>query len=63
MSSNTKYNYRQYTLVLDLDVEEEKAMSDFLEQNRGKRNNFNDQLKAALKNLIEAAKQVSRKKR
>lgn len=39
--------------MLDLDVEEEKKMSDFLERHKSKRNNFNDQLKKALKKLME----------
>ena len=63
VSSNTKYKYKQYTMTLDMDQLEDKEISDFLIQSHRKRNNFNDQLKAALKNLIEAAKQVSRKKR
>ena len=56
-NKNAKYNYRQYTMILDLDVEEEKIMSDFLETHKGKRNNFNDQLKKAVKKLMEENKE------
>ena len=52
-NKNSKYNYKQYTMILDLDVDEEKAISNFLEQNHGKRSNFNDQLKKAMKKLME----------
>lgn len=47
-----KYNYKQYTLMLDLDIAEDKKMSEFLEDNRDKRNNFNDQIKQAIKLLM-----------
>lgn len=49
---NAKYNYKQYTLILDLDDEGEKAISNFLEKNWKKKNNFNNQLKKAMKKVM-----------
>ena len=51
-----KYNYKQYTMILDLDINEEKDISDFLEQHKNKKNNFNDQLKKAMKELMSKSK-------
>lgn len=53
MVKKYNYNYKKYFLILDLDVKEEKEISDFLQQNRGKRNSYNDMLKRAIKKLIE----------
>ena len=55
MSSNTKYKYKQYTMTLDMDQLEDKEISDFLIQSHRKRNNFNDQLKKAMRLLMAYA--------
>lgn len=47
-----RYNYKKYSIILDLDDEEEKKISDFLEKNRKKKNNFSDQLKKAMKKVM-----------
>lgn len=48
-----KYNYKQYNVIFDMDIEEEKALVDWLEKHKGKRNGYSVQLKKALKEMID----------
>jgi hypothetical protein len=51
-----KYNYKQFTILFDLDIEEEKKMVEWLNKHKGKRNGFSTQLKKALEQFIESQK-------
>lgn len=47
-----KYNYKQFTILFDLDIKEEEEMVKWLEKHKAKRNGFSAQFKKALKAFI-----------
>ena len=47
------YNYRQFSILFDLDVEEDRVMMEWLETHKAKRNSFCVLIKRALKSYIE----------
>lgn len=51
-----KYHYKQYSIIFDLDLVEEKEMVNWLEAHKGKKNGFSAQLKKALKTAMEHEK-------
>jgi hypothetical protein len=52
-SDKKKYNYKQYSILFDLDIAEEKEMVEWLDKHKGKRNGFSAQFKKALKAFID----------
>lgn len=44
----SRYNYVRHTLLLDLDNPDDAKIAKWLEKNRTKKNNYNQQIKSAL---------------
>ena len=57
MKTKKDYNYRQISILFDLDVEEDREMMEWLETHKAKRNSFCALLKRALKSYIAGVEQ------
>ena len=55
------YNYRQISILFDLDVEEDRELMKWLEDHKAKRNSFCVLIKRALKSYIKGVEQVQNK--
>jgi len=53
MKTRKDYNYKQLSIIFDLDVKEDKDMIEWLEKHKGKRNSYCVLVKRALKKLID----------
>ena len=53
MKTRRDYNYKQLSIIFDLDVDEDKEMIEWLDKNKGKRNSYCVLVKRALKRYIE----------
>jgi hypothetical protein len=49
MKTKKDYNYKQYTFLLDLDDDEEKALAAWLDANKRKNNGYGEQIRTALR--------------
>jgi hypothetical protein len=57
MKTRADYNYKQLSIIFDLNVDEDREMFEWLEQNKSKRNGYGAQLRKALKRLMQEEKQ------
>ena len=57
MKQRKDYNYKQYTFLLDLDNADEKELAEWLDKNKKKNNGYGEQIRKALKKVMEEEKE------
>ena len=56
MKTKADYKYKQFSVILDMEVEEDKKILQWLEEHKGKRNSYSNQFKRSMLKWMELDK-------